>query len=352
MSDSTGEKTEEASDKKVEDSRKKGQVWKSRDLTGVAVFAAGLGVVKATWDRVEQEIQGLFAYGFEKLAHPHDLERAIPAMMMMGLTSLMVLTIPVVVAAALVGALTDFLQVGPLLTKDPLQPKLDKLNPVQGFKNLFSKKQFVELIKSTLKLSISGYVVYGGVRDSLGLVAISVRGNAMQTVQALAELVWVVSIRITILFLVFSIFDVWWQRRSYMKELMMTKDEVKREYKDSEGDPHHKAKRKEMHMEILEGAQMEAVRGADVVVTNPDHVAVALKYDRDKDGAPRVIAKALDAQAQALKAIAAEADVPMMRNIPLAHALLRVELGQEVPEGLYDGVAEVLNWVYGLQASA
>jgi flagellar biosynthetic protein FlhB len=135
-----------------------------------------------------------------------------------------------------------------------------------------------------------------------------------------------------------------------MKNQMMSKDDVKKEYKESEGDPHHKAHRKQMHQEIMEGAQMEAVKRADVVVTNPDHVAVALKYDREKDAAPRVIAKGLEPEGgehQGERQSAA--DVPMLRNVPLAHALLRVDVNQEIPEELYDAVAEVLNFVYQLQ---
>jgi flagellar biosynthetic protein FlhB len=135
-----------------------------------------------------------------------------------------------------------------------------------------------------------------------------------------------------------------------MKGQMMSKDDQKKEYKESEGDPHHKAKRKELHHEILEGAQMQAVKKADVVVTNPDHVAVALQYDKDRDGAPRVIAKGMNLRAEALKALAKEADVATLRNVPLAHALLRTEVGQEVPEDLYDAVAEVLNFVYQLKS--
>src|SRR5262249_47827037 len=149
-----------------------------------------------------------------------------------------------------------------------------------------------------------------------------------------------------------AIFDIWWQRHSYMKDLMMSKDEVKREYKESEGDPHHKAKRKELHQEILEGGQMESVKKADVVVTNPDHLAVALQYDTSTDGAPRVIAKGMNLKAEAIKAIAKEADVTLIRNVPLAHALHRVDVGQEIPEELYDAVAEVLNFVYQLKEPA
>jgi flagellar biosynthesis protein FlhB len=164
--------------------------------------------------------------------------------------------------------------------------------------------------------------------------------------------VYRISVRVGLLFLTFAIFDVWWQHRTYMKDLMMTKDEVKREYKESEGDPHHKAKRKELHMEILEGAQMEAVKDANVVVTNPDHVAVAIKYDREKDQAPRIVCKGVDSRAEAIKAVAKQADVALLRNVPLAHALLRVEVGEEIPEDLYDAVAEVLNFVYGLKQAS
>ncbi len=133
---------------------------------------------------------------------------------------------------------------------------------------------------------------------------------------------------------------------------MMSKEDVKKEYKESEGDPHTKAKRKEFAMELLESAQMDAVGDADVVVTNPDHVAVALKYDKTKDNAPRVICKGLDGKAQSIKQLARDNDVPMLRNIPLAHALVRIDVNSEIPEELYDAVAEVMNFVYQLQREA
>jgi flagellar biosynthetic protein FlhB len=161
-------------------------------------------------------------------------------------------------------------------------------------------------------------------------------------------LIFQLVVRVSLAYLAFAIFDVWFQHYSYRKKLMMSMQEVKREYKESEGDPHNKAKRQEMHQEILEGAQMAAVADADVVVTNPDHVAIALKYDRDKDTAPRVLCKGLDSRAQSMKALARQHEIPMLRNVPLAHALFRVEVGHEIPEELYDAVAEVLNFVYGL----
>ena len=181
------------------------------------------------------------------------------------------------------------------------------------------------------------------------MVVATVHSDTSATMLVLGELVYRVAVRVGLLFAAFGIFDVWFQHRNYMKDLMMTKDEVKREYKESEGDPHHKAKRREMHQEILEGAQMEAVKGADVVVTNPDHLAVALKYDRSVDQAPRVICKGADSRAEAIKALAKDGGVAIMRNVPLAHALIKLEVGEDIPEALYDAVAEVLNFVYGLR---
>ena len=348
MSES-GEKTEEPTQKKIDDSRRKGQVWKSRDLTGVAVFLVGLGALKATWDLVESRLMNLFQFGFDAVAHPQGLEIAIPTLLFDAVTTVMLLSLPVAAAGAILGALVDFLQVGPIFTMETLQFKLDKLNPIEGIKNMVSKKQIVEILKSTVKICVTGYVVFGVVRDAMPMVVGTIGHDIHTIFMVMGELVYRVAIRVGILFLVFSIFDVWWQHRVYYKDLMMTKEEVKKEYKESEGDPHHKAHRKQLHQEILESAQMEAVAGADVVVTNPDHVAVALKYDKEKDTAPRVIAKGIDLKAESIKALARKGDVSILRNVPLAHSLLRVDVGQEIPEELYDAVAEVLNFVYGLR---
>jgi flagellar biosynthesis protein FlhB len=346
MADEGGEKTEEASEKKLEDAREEGNVWKSRDLSGVFGFAIAMGVVKATWSNVEERITVLFNFAFDHIAHPVELNMAIANLMALALSTLMLLCIPVAFASAIAGSLVEFLQVGPLLSVKALMPKLEKLNPIEGIKNLVGKKQIIELLKSVAKLAVTGWVVWGVARDAMALVVATIDGDVAMTMKVLGELVSRVVTKVTMLFLAFAIFDVWWQHKSYMKDQMMSKDDVKKEYKQSEGDPHHKAHRRQMHQEIMES---ETVQKADVVVTNPDHVAVALKYDRDRDGAPRIIAKGLDFRAEAIKTIARESEVPMLRNVPLAHALLRTEVGQEVPEELYDAVAEVLNFVYQLK---
>lgn len=343
------DKTEEPSEKKISDSRKDGNVSKSKDLTGVVAFAVGMGVVKATWEDFETTVKTLFLFAIDHVAHPQDIALATKQLMLLGLTSMLMVSAPIVFATAFAGGLLDFLQVGALFTTKVLVPKLDKLNPLAGLKNMFTKKQVVELVKSIFKLSVTGYVVYGVVRDAMGMVVATIHGDARLTFAVMGELVYRVVQKVTLLFVGFAIFDVWWQKHSYRKGLMMSKEDVKKEYKESEGDPHTKAKRREIAMELLESAGMNEVPNADVVVTNPDHMAVALKYDRERDAAPRVLAKGIESKAETIRALARKGDVPLMRNVPLAHALYRLDVNQEIPEELYDAVAEVLNFVTQLK---
>jgi flagellar biosynthetic protein FlhB len=344
-----GDKTEEPSQKKIDDARKEGNVWKSKDLSGLFAFVVGMSVVRASWSGFETRIKFLFGFTVDHLSHPTDLPLATTQMMGLAQSTLFAVSLPIAFGAAVAGGLLDFLQVGALFALKAVAPKLEKLNPLEGLKNMVSKKSLVEMVKSMLKLSITGYVVFGVVRDSMGMVVATIHGDVGVTMAVMSELVYRVTTKVVLLLVVFGIFDVWWQHKSYMKDQMMSKDDVKKEYKESEGDPHNKAKRKEMQMEILEGAQMEAVKSADVVVTNPEHVAVALHYDRERDSAPRVVAKGLRFKAEKIRELARASEVPLLRNVPLAHALLRVEMNEEIPEELYDAVAEVLNFVSQLE---
>ncbi len=348
----SGEKSEEPTEKKLDDARKEGNVAKSRDLGGVVAFGTAMAIVKAIWDDFETRTKHLFFYAIDQMSHPVDLSHATQEAMNMALVTLAIVSIPVALGAGIVAGLVDFIQVGGLFTMQVLVPKLEKLNFIEGMKKLVGKKQIVEALKSLFKLFVTGYVVYGVVYESMGMLVATIHGDANLTMKIMGELVYRVTQKVVLLLVVFAVFDVWWQRKTFMKEMMMSKEDVKKEYKQSEGDPHHKAKRKQLHMEILEGAQMEAVKSADVVVTNPEHVAVAIGYDRLKDQAPRVLAKGINAKAEQIREIARAADVSLMRNVPLAHALLRIELNDEIPEELYDAVAEVLNFVYQLKEGA
>lgn len=348
MSES-GDKTEEPSQKKLDDARKEGNVWKSKDLSGVFAFAVAMSVVGATWADFETRIKQLFLFAIDHIAHPENLTLATSQLMVLALQALLLTCIPIAFSAALAGGLAEFLQVGALLALKAVMPKFDKLNPINGLKNLVGKKQLIELFKSMFKLGVTGWVVYGVVRDAMKLVVATIHGDAALTMQVMGELVYRICNRVVLLFTAFAIFDVWWQHKSYMKDQMMSKEDVKKEYKESEGDPHHKAKRKELAYELLESAEMNSVKSADVVVTNPEHVAVALKYDKARDGAPRIVAKGIELRAASIRELAKESEVPLLRNVPLAHALLRVDVNEEIPEELYDAVAEVLNFVYQLK---
>lgn len=348
MADESGEKTEEPTHRKLEEARKKGQVWKSRDLTGALVFLGGFAVMVATFPTMLARFREVLQGAMAKVAGPVG-PQAVAQALYDGMTAMLLLTLPIVVACAAIGALADVLQVGAMFTLEPLSPKLEKLNPIEGLKKLFSKKQLVELLKSTVKLTLAAYVAYTVLRGELRLIVSSARASPGLILEAAGSILWKLATRIGMLLALFAVFDLWWQRRSFMKDQMMTKEEVKREYKESEGDPHHKAKRKQLHREILESAMLNDVARADVVVTNPDHYAVALKYERAQDGAPRVLAKGMDSLAQQIKALARGADVPMVEDKPLARALFRVELGDEIPDGLFDAVAEILSFVYAQQ---
>lgn len=345
------DKTEEATPKRLEDARKKGQVWKSRDFTGGLVFIAGIGVIYGASSFFFDHYREAFLSAFQKIQHAGNLfaQDDIVQSVYEGIYLVVLLTMPPVVGAAIIGAFVDFLITGGVFSFEVIVPKLETLNPVEGLKKMFSKKSIVEALKNTVKIIVAAIMLYYVLKGELRLITVTARATPALILKAAGSIVFKLCTRISVLFIVISIFDIWWQHRSFMKDMMMSKDEVKREYKESEGDPQHKQHRKQMHQEILEGMAMHSVAKSNVVVTNPDHYAVALAYDRENDEAPRVVAKGLNARAEAIKAIAAQAGVIEVRNVPLAHALFRIDVGEEIPEALYDAVAEVLNFVYAEQ---
>ena len=345
-------KTEQPTPKRIQDARKKGQVWRSRDLTALLAFVTAMTVVKATWPAFKKGVRQLFEFGFDKLGQPQQLEGVTAAAISLGLRAVLAMSLPILIAAAVTGAVAEFVIVGPLFAAAPLIPSLEKLNPLRAIKNMFSKRQAFEVIKSVAKIAIAGLVVYGAIAGALPEVALSVRSGAVEFEALLGQLLFRTSFRVAVLFLVFALLDLWFQRRAYTTDMMMSKDDVRQELKESEGDPHHKARRKELALEILQSAQLDAVKDADVIVLNPEHVAVALRYRAEIDWAPRVVCSGVDDRAEAIKAMARRQGIPLLRHIPLARALLEVEIDCEIPEALYDAVAEVLSFVHRLSAGA
>jgi flagellar biosynthetic protein FlhB len=247
------------------------------------------------------------------------------------------------------GVVLNVSQVGFMFTLKPITPDFNRLNPVNGIKNLVNKKKLVELLKTSLKFVLISYISWVALRDSMREVVLIVRSELHIGMGIIGGIVWDFCTKIGGVFIVIAAFDAFYQHKRYIKENMMSKYDVKQEYKQSEGDPHHKAERRRFHQEILNSAAPAAVKHADVVVRNPEHIAVALKYDKEKKaGAPQVVAKGERLWADQIIDTAKRYGIPIVRNVPLAQALNKLEVGDDIPEELYEAVAEILNFVFQL----
>ncbi|MCX6627856.1 MAG: EscU/YscU/HrcU family type III secretion system export apparatus switch protein [Candidatus Solibacter sp.] len=346
-----GEKTEQPTAKRIREARKKGQVFKSPDITQALLFLTAAGILAG--------FGGVFVDQLRKLLtdflQPATFSDAVGPALLLDRTGtafarFLLLCAPMLVALAMVAAAAVFLQVQPLFSPEVVMPKLDKLNPLKGFQNIFFKsKTYIELLKNlakfTIVLVLAGIVIRSSLRDAVMASRLSV-----ESAGALAGgLVSSFLLRAGVVFLLIGAADFLLQKKLYMKSLMMSKEEVKQEYKQDEGDPHVKQMRKHLHEEALLGGATVKVPKADVVVINPTHLAIALKYDEKSMGAPEIVAKGREELAAKIREIAERHKVPILRNVPLAHSLYAVELGREIPEDLYEAVAEVLNWVFQLR---
>jgi flagellar biosynthetic protein FlhB len=276
-------------------------------------------------------------------------ERAALGALGAGTKAMLLALAPLFGVLFAVAVLVNYVQVGAIFSFEPVKPNASKLNPAEAFKQKFLKsKSYIELGKTALKLVIASAVV--------GLVLWGARGDIVQLTRQppgvaasyTASIIFEVGVKIGLVFLALGAADYFLQRYLHRRELMMTKHEVREEYKETEGNPLHKHLRRQLHREILMQSIMEAVRRANVVVVNPTHLAVALRYERGSAGAPVVVAKGADLIAARIRELAAESDVPVMRDVPLARALYELEVDEEVPEELYEAVAVVLRWVFQL----
>lgn len=273
-------------------------------------------------------------------------------MNLMAETGLLMLGIimPIALVAMSIGLLTTYLQVGVLFTIEPIQPKLDKISPIKGFKRLFSVRSLVELAKAITKGTLLLYIAFSYVIDKINLFYESVN----YSLEGIAYLMWDVTfnvvLRCAIFLFVIGVFDYAYKKWQDSKDNMMTKQEIKDEYKNSEGDPLLKAKIKEKQRQISMSRMMQDVPKADVIITNPTHYAVAIQYDSNRGDAPFVVAKGKNLIAANIKRTATENDVPIVENKPLARALhAQVEIGDFIPPDLYEATAEVLAYVFKLR---
>lgn len=347
-----GEKTEEPTAKKLEDARKKGQVMRSTEVVTAATLLAFFFMLKIFVGFIGNRFMTSFrqTIGFisDYTSEPFTLNTA-RTIIRGSFWNIIVAAFPIMIVGLVVTIVAIVFQVKWKVTAEPLKPKFDKLNPVTGMKRLFSKDKIMDLFKSIAKVVILAYVVYSYLKNQWPLIYKMYSYTLPQAIAVIGDTVINVGIRISALFAVIAMFDLFYQKWKYHQDMMMSKQEVKDEYKNSEGDPKVKSQQKQRMQQASQRRMMQDLPNADVVITNPTHLAVAIKYDKDTNEAPVVVAKGADYLAQKIKDRARENAIEIVENKPLARMLYHnVEIGAEIPPELYQMVAEVLAYVYSL----
>lgn len=338
-----GERTEEATPRRLAEARRRGEIANSRDLSSAAVLAAVFGVLAmgaaaavgrlVVYLATTAESAAAAGVGAAEAALARGLEEAGRA-----------LALPLGAAAA-TALVVGLFQTGALVSGEAL--RLDPQRAMPRLERVISLRALADVGKGLLKIIVVAALAWVTlaplIADLVALVGKPVRG----VLTALAVVGETLGFRLVLAAAAFGVADYFWQRHRHRRDLRMTREEVKREHKESEGDPQHKGERQRLHQELLEQRMLADVRKADFVVVNPDHIAVALRYDRDGEAAPVVVAKGERLLAERIKEVAREAGVPIFRDVGLARSLRDVQEGDEIPEALYEAVAEILRVVYG-----
>ena len=351
-----GEKTEPATQKKLDDARKEGKVAKSKDLTeGIALVVLFL-LLKVFIGYVGERMVNLFNSTIGRMAEFMEVNRAglstvaVTSMLMNAILELLLIIWPFLVFGFAITFLVTVYQVGWKVSTKAMEPKLSKFNPINGFKRIFSKDSIFELVKSIAKVGIIVYITYTNVKDEANNLFILYEISLNQAIALVGEIILDVGLQIAIVFVFVGLVDFFYQKWKFADEMKMTKQEVKDEYKNTEGDPQIKGRIRQKMREASQRRMMQDVPKADVVITNPTHFAVAIKYDAEVSKAPIVVAKGEDFLAQKIKEVAKEHNVEIVENKPLARMLYHnVDIGAEIPPELYQSVAEVLAMVYHMK---
>ena len=340
------EKTEEPTSKKIEDARKEGNVAKSQDVSGLVTLVVGIVILIFYLKFVVYKIMDFYVYYLSFFSHEFSLNDVL-SLFLKSIFEVLLLLAPLALAIMLAGVIGNVAQFGFLFTTKAIMPKFSKLNPISGLKNLFSTKKLFEGVKMTLKVAIAFFVGFKLFLSWLNEIPKLELFDLMTQIKWLTDKAVILAFTMIGVFLVFAAIDFAFQKYSYKKSLKMSKQEIKDEMKNSEGNPEIKAKIRQIQMKMAQNRMMGEVPKADVVVTNPTHYAVAIRYNRAEDRAPKVVAKGVDHLAQKIKEIARENDVMIVENKPLARQLYaEVEIDEEIPEQLYKAVIEVLVYVY------
>ncbi|WP_409292304.1 flagellar biosynthesis protein FlhB [Peribacillus sp. SCS-37] len=346
----SGEKTERATPKKREDAKKKGQTAKSQDVNTAVVLLTVFFTLVITGPSMAGKMMFIFTEYLRDFKNINLNQDSIQPLFTGLVKEVALLLAPILGAAMVAGALANYVQVGVMFSSEAIQFKLDKINPISGFKRIVSLRALVELLKSILKISLVGLVTFVVVWDRLPEIMLLSQKSPGDAMAALGKITLNVGLFAGGALLFLSLLDYLYQKFDFEKSIRMSKQDIKDEYKNIEGDPLIKSKIKQRQREMAMQRMMQEVPKADVVITNPTHFAIALKYDGEKSEAPTVVAKGVDFIAQKIKLVAGENDITMVENRPLARALYdSSEIGQAIPEEFFKAVAEILAYVYKLK---
>ena len=353
FADEGADKTEQATPKKLQDARKEGQVARSQELSTAVMLLAFFLVVKIFVGFIGNRFLGKFKEIYQVIdVYTTDEfgSGMAGAFMRAGLTEVLIICLPVFITAVLVAFVVNVAQVKWQVTTKPLKPKLSKFNPIKGFKKIVSKEKLFELVKDVIKIALIFYVAYSDLLEGAETIGILYDLSLPQAVIYIGDFVINLGIKLSAIYLIVGFADYIYQKLKFKKDLMMSKQEVKDEYKQQEGDPQVKGKIKSKMREVSQRRMMQNLPEADVVITNPTHFACAIKYDKEVSEAPVLIAKGADYLAQKIKDAAKENHIPIVENKPLARMLYyNVDLDSEIPRELYQMTAEVLAYVYKLK---
>lgn len=348
-----GEKTEPATAKKLRDAREEGKVARSKELTSAFDLIVLFLVLKVFISFVAERLLDAFTYFYNLI--PDFVEQnakdvsgqAVATVLTSALLQILITCLPFFIFGMAITLVISIFQVGWKVSTKPMMPKLDKFNPVNGFKRIFSSDSVFELLKSIIKIFVIIYVAYSSIKDEANDIFILYEIPLIQAVLLCGNIIINTGLKISIVYLVVGIVDYIYNKHKFNEDMKMTKQEVKDEYKNTEGNPEIKGRQRQKMREVSQRRMMQDVPKADVVITNPTHYAVAIKYDAETSRAPVVLAKGEDFLAQKIKEAAKEAHVEIVENKPLARMLYaNVDIGQEIPPELYQAVAEVLAMVY------
>jgi type III secretion protein U len=344
----SGDRTEEPTPRRLADARKRGEVSKSREVGATAGLIAALAIGTLMLGWAGDQLAALLELAIASIGQP--FENAAPALARASAWALLSIVLAFAVPVALIALLADFLQIGPVFSTEPLTPKLERLDLMAGLRRMFGADNVVELVKSLLKTALIGLIAWLVMREIFAKSTALVHGAAPALGEALRAstvqlLGWTVAI-----FSVITMVDVLYQRYAFRKRMRMTRSEVKREHREDEGDPMLKQKRRQLHQEWSERNAISAAQSANVLVMNPTHVAIALDYDPESAPVPVVSGKGEDDLAMEMRDSARMAGVPVLRDIALARALLeRADVGDVVPDDLFDAVAQAIVWARGVR---